>query len=128
MGRMTRDPDIKYTSGEKPMCVAHFTVAVDRSGKKDEADFIQCTAFGKTAEILEKYFHKGKPICLSGHIQTGSYDNNGTKVYTWAVIVDRLEFVPQDKREDAGSAEAAPGPYDNTPSGFERLTDDDIPF
>lgn len=123
MGRLTKDPECRYTS-DTSMCVAKFTVAVDRTGKKDEADFIGCTAFGKVGEIIEKYFTKGKPICLTGHIQTGSYEKDGKKYYTQTVVVERLEFVPTDKKNGGGEQVSQEG----VPEGFEKLTDDDIPF
>ena len=96
-GRLTREPEIR-NAGE--MKLAKFTVAVQRGYKKDEADFIGCTAFGKTAEFLENYTSKGDPVLIEGHIQTGSYNNkDGKKVYTTDVIVDRLEKLPTVKKE-----------------------------
>ena len=96
VGRLTRDPDIRYSQGAEPMCIARFTVAVDRrfNREKQEADFISCLAFGKTGQFVEKYFHKGNRICLSGRIQTGSYKNkDGNTVYTTDVIAEAVEFV-----------------------------------
>ena len=94
VGRLTRDPEIKDTDGASS--VARFNVAVDRRYKRedgDNADFINCVAFGKTAEFIEKYFSKGKRIGLTGRIQTGSYTNNdGNKVYTTDVVVETAEF------------------------------------
>lgn len=94
VGRLTRDPEVRYSDGGAS--VARFTLAVDRRFKKEEdgADFISCVAFGKTAEFLEKYFHKGQRLGLTGRIQTGSYVNReGAKVYTTDVIVENTEFV-----------------------------------
>ena len=84
MGRLTRDPEVRYTSGEKAMAVARYTLAVDRRGKGERnADFIPCVAFDKAAEFAEKYFRQGMRVLVSGHIQTGSYTNReGQKVYT----------------------------------------------
>ena len=96
MGRLTKDPEIRYTSGEKVMAVASYTLAVERRYKKDgeaTADFLRCTAFGKTAEVAEKYFYKGIRIIVIGRLQTGSYTNQeGQKVYTTDVIVEQQEF------------------------------------
>lgn len=117
VGRLTKDPDVRYTNEQ--MCVARFTVAVNRI-KKDEADFISCVSFGKTAEFIEKYFIKGSQIGIVGHIQTGSYEkNDGSKVYTTDVIIDRAEFVGS-KGEKAESS--------NQLDGFTNLEDDDMPF
>lgn len=98
VGRLTKDPEIRYSQGENTTATARFSVAVNRRFKNAEgnydADFINCVAFGKTAEFLEKYFKKGMAIGLTGHIQTGSYTNkDGQKVYTTDVIVEETEFV-----------------------------------
>ena len=96
MGRLTRDPEIRYTTGEKQMSIARFTLAVDRRFKRDgepDADFIGCTAFGKTAEFAERYLKQGTKICVTGRIQTGSYTNkDGVKVYTTDVVIEECEF------------------------------------
>lgn len=126
VGRLTRDPEVRFTTGEEQMAIARFTVAINRRGESDKADFISCVAFGRTAEFIEKYFTRGKKIGIAGHIQTGSYTNkDGVKVYTTDVIVDECEFV-----ESKGSNEAA----DEAPSsndGFMNLDDDiaeELPF
>ena len=98
VGRLTKEPEIRYSQGENATATARFSVAVNRRFKNAEgnydADFINCVAFGKTAEFLEKYFKKGMAIGLTGHIQTGSYTNkDGQKVYTTDVIVEETEFV-----------------------------------
>ncbi len=102
-GRLTRDCD--YRTGGKTD-LAHFTLAVDRRRKEDGADFISCVAFGKTAEILNKYTHKGSKIGVEGRIQTGSYDDRGTgkKVYTTDIIIDSVELL--DPKSDSTHAEA----------------------
>lgn len=96
MGRLTRNPDIRYTQGEKPVCIARYTLAVDRRFKRDgeqEADFISCVAFGRQAEFAEKYLQKGTKVVISGRIQTGSYTNrDGVKVYTTDVVVEEQDF------------------------------------
>lgn len=95
-GRLSQEPKVSYTQGEKPMAIAKFSVACNRKFAKQgeqQADFINCTAFGKTAEFIEKYFHKGNKADLRGHIQTGSYTNkDGNKVYTTDVVVEEIEF------------------------------------
>ena len=97
IGRLTKDIDVR--SSQSGTSVAKFTVAVDRRTKEKETDFINCTAFGKTAEVLQKYVRKGHRIGIVGHIQTGSYEKDGHKVYTTAVIVDDIEFL--EKKDDS---------------------------
>lgn len=104
MGRLTRDPDIRYTAGADAMCIAKYTLAVDRRTKKDgeqNADFISCVAFGSLGEFIEKYARKGTKLLISGHIQTGSYTNKqGVKVYTTDVVVDSQEFTEKKSDEE----------------------------
>lgn len=106
MGRLTKDPDVRYSQGDQPVAIARYTLVVDRRQKKDgqpSADFISCVAFGKAGEFAEKYLHKGTKICISGRIQTGSYERqDGTKVYTTDVVVDEQEFA--EKKSDSGRA------------------------
>lgn len=96
MGRLTRDPEIRYSQSDSSMATAKFSLAVDRRGAKDgqqSADFINCVCFGKQAEFTEKYLHKGTKIATVGHIVTGSYTNkDGNKVYTTEVALDEIEF------------------------------------
>lgn len=97
MGRLTRDPEVRYSQGENSMAIARYTIAVDRRVRRDgdqqTADFINCVAFGRSGEFAEKYFHKGIKIAVTGRIQTGSYTNkDGQKVYTTDVIVEEQEF------------------------------------
>jgi single-strand DNA-binding protein len=96
IGRLTRDPEVRYSQGEKPMSIASYSLAVDRMYKRDgepSADFINCKAFGKQGEFAEKYLRKGMKIAVTGHIQTGSYTNrDGNKVYTTDVVVEQHEF------------------------------------
>lgn len=110
MGRLTRDPDVRYTEADPPMAIARYTLAVDRRfGKKDgeqSADFINCVAFGRSGEFAEKYLHQGTKIAVSGRIQTGSYTNKeGNKVYTTDVVVEDQEFAESKKasEESAGN-------------------------
>lgn len=132
-GRLTRDPDIRYSQGEKTMAIARFTLAVNRRFHKDgeqQADFINCVCFGKTAEMVEKYFRQGMKMDLTGRIQTGSYTNkDGVKVYTTDVFVEELEF-GESKRASSGesSGSASPSPnhdgFMNIPDGI----DEELPF
>lgn len=122
IGRLTKDVELRYTQAQEPMAIAKFTIAVDRKNKKDEqsADFINCIAFKKTAEFIEKYFTKGMKIAIQGHIQTGSYEGkDGKKVYTTEVAVDNCEFV--EKKEAAPSNN---GGWEKIPQGIEE----ELPF
>ncbi|MBD5460318.1 MAG: single-stranded DNA-binding protein [Lachnospiraceae bacterium] len=108
MGRLTRDPEVRYSQGENALAIARYTLAVDRrnfrnSGDENTADFIPCVAFGKSGEFAEKYFHKGTKLVVSGRIQTGSYTNkDGVKVYTTEVIVDDQEFAESKNASSSG--------------------------
>lgn len=126
VGRFTKDPEIRYTSGENSMAIARFSLAVDRRFKNENsnenADFISCVAFNKTAQFIEKYFRKGQRIGLIGRIQTGSYTNkDGQKVYTTDVIAEQVEFV-ESKASQGGAGE----PNQNTAdtSEFVNIPDD----
>ena len=105
MGRLTRNPDIRYSQGERSTCVARYTLAVDRRFRRDgdqDADFISCVAFGRQGEFAEKYLKQGIKIAITGRIQTGSYINReGNKVYTTDVIVEDQEFA-ESKSASAG--------------------------
>lgn len=124
VGRLTRDPELRYSTGENAVAFAKFSVAVQRKFKNKEgeyeADFINCTAMGKTAEFVEKYFSKGNAIGLTGEIRTGNYINKeGIKVYTTEVFVDSVEFVESKKNKEE---------YES-PDIFEPVDDDDeLPF
>ena len=135
MGRLTKDPDVRYTQGQEPMCIARYTLAVDRMGKKNEgqtnADFPNCVAFGKLGEFAEKYLKKGTKIALIGRLQTGSYtDRNGNKVYTTEVVVESQEFA-ESKSTAANNTQAAKQDdgFMNIPDGLdEELDMDNLPF
>lgn len=108
MGRLTKDPDVRYAGGDSS-AVARFTLAVDRRFKKeggDTADFISCVAFGKNGEFAEKYLKKGTKIVVEGRIQTGSYEKDGQKVYTTDVVIEGMEFA-ESKAPSAGGTTAA---------------------
>ncbi len=136
MGRLTRDPDVRYTRGERAMAVANYTLAVDRRGKKSQegeanADFIQCTAFDKAGEFAEKYFRQGMRVLISGRIQTGSYtDRDGRKVYTTQVIIEEQEFADSkgaggEKGQKSQQANVDADGFMNIPDGVE---DEGLPF
>ena len=145
MGRLTRDPEVRYTQGERSMAVARYTLAVDRrrrtgNGDNQTADFIQCLAFDRAGEFAEKYFHQGIKVLVTGRIQTGSYTNrDGQKVYTTDVIVEDQEFA-ESKNASAPSMSGGPAPapaerpapaaaigdgFMNIPDGVE---DEGLPF
>lgn len=106
MGRLTRDPEVRYTQGETPTAIARYTLAVDRRFNRNEdesADFIGCVAFGKAGEFAERYLHKGTKLVVTGRIQTGSYVNkDGVKVYTTDVVVEDQEFA-ESKNSSGGN-------------------------
>jgi len=114
MGRLTKDPEARYTTGENPLCITSYTLAVDRKNKgAKEADFIRCKAFGRSGEFADTYFKKGMRVSVSGRIQTGSYTNKeGVKVYTTDVVVEEQEFA-QSKNEEK-------------PNGIDGLIQDDF--
>lgn len=139
-GRLVRDPEIRYAQGESAMAIARYTIAVDRRGKKDQtnngpsADFINCVAFGKSAEFAEKYFSKGLRVLVSGRIQTGSYTNrDGQKVYTTDVLIEEQEFA-DGKQTAQTNQPSTGGQSQGSPigDGFmhlpDNLEDDGLPF
>lgn len=136
MGRLTKDPDVRYTQDAQPMCIARYTLAVDRRGKKDgqqTADFISCVAFGKAGEFTEKYLHKGMKICVAGRIQTGSYTRqDGTKVYTTDVVVEGQEFCEGRSANDVAHNYSTPAPDQSCAiDGFMSIPegiDEELPF
>lgn len=139
MGRLTRDPDMRVTTGENAMTISRYTLVVDRRTRKTDtnestADFITCVAFGKAAEFTEKYFHQGMRVLITGRIQTGSYTNkDGNKVYTTDVIVEEQEFADSKAAGQTGLAGTPVSrPEFTTEDGFMQLPvgidDDGIPF
>lgn len=134
MGRLTKDPETRYSSGDNSKAVSRYTLAVDRKFKRDgepTADFINCVAFGRNGEFAEKYFQKGTKIAITGHIQTGSYTNrDGQKVYTTDVIIDEQEFAESkaaSQQNQNTQPVPPPAPNDgfmNIPSGI----DEELPF
>lgn len=131
IGRLTKDPEVRYSQGDNAMATARFSAAVNRRFKNTEgnydADFINCVSFGKTAEFIEKYFHKGDMIALVGRIQTGSYTNkDGVKVYTTDVVVEEVEFA--GSKSNSGETQQNNTSRDN---GFVNIpdgVDEEMPF
>ena len=148
MGRLTRDPEVRYSQAAEPLAIARYTLAVDRrfqrrdnSGNEQTADFISCVAFGRNGEFAEKYLKQGTKIAITGRIQTGSYTNkDGNKVYTTEVVVEEQEFAESKAASDnyrggnfggqaapsaptAGGSGSADG-FMNIPDGI----DEDLPF
>ena len=139
MGRLTRDPNISYSSGERQTTVARYTLAVDRRRRSDggeqTADFISCVAFDRAAEFAEKYLHQGTKIAVTGRIQTGSYTNrDGQKVYTTDVVIEEQEFAESKSASEsnAGFAPAErPAPSSAAGDGFMNIPDgidEELPF
>lgn len=140
MGRLTRDPEIRYSQGEQSTAVARFTLAVDRRFKRDgdqqTADFIGCVAFGRTAEFLERYCHQGTKLVLEGRIQTGSYTNkDGVRVYTTDVVAENVEFAESKaaaNNNEGYQASSRPEPVSAAGDGFmnipDGVEDEGLPF
>ena len=151
MGRLTRDPEVRYSQGERSMAIARYTLAVDRRGRRGQdssaeqqtADFINCVAFDRAAEFAEKYFRQGLKIIVSGRIQTGSYTNrDGQKVYTTEVVVEEQEFAESKAASDNYAAShpqtSSPAPAPSMPApgaasadGFMNIPDgidEELPF
>lgn len=135
MGRLTKDPDIRYSQGEKSTAVARFSLAVDRKFKQEgqpTADFINCLAFGKRAEFIEKYCRKGTKMVVEGSWQTGSYTNkDGNKVYTNECLIENCEFA--ESKAAAQNSQPAEGPSPNSAAGdgFMNIPsgiDEELPF
>ena len=136
IGRLTRDPEVRYSQGEESMAIARYTLAVDRRGKKDQneqaADFINCIAFRKNGEIAEKYLKKGMKIAVVGRIQTGSYTNkDGQKVYTTDIVVEEHEFA-ESKSSGESANQPKPASSSSAGDGFmhipDGVEDEGLPF
>lgn len=140
IGRLTRDPDVRYSQGEQSTAVARFTLAVDRRFKRDgdqqTADFISCVAFGKTGEFIERYCHQGTKLVVEGRIQTGSYTKqDGTKVYTTDVVAENVEFAESKaaaSNNESTFQAARPEPVSAAGDGFmnipDGVEDEGLPF
>ena len=150
MGRLTKDPEVKYLQDENSTAMARYTLAVDRRGRRggngddsaQTADFIPCVAFDRAGEFAEKYFHQGMKVVVTGRIQTGSYVNkDGQKVYTTEVVVEEQEFAESKSSSDsyaashpqtsAASAPSMPSPSAASADGFMNIPDgidEELPF
>ena len=139
MGRLTRDAEIRYSQGESATAIARFSLAVDRRFRRDgddqNTDFINCVAFGRTAEFLERFGRKGTKFVLEGHIQTGSYTNkDGQRVYTTDVVAENVEFAESKNAQSNngfGGDMGTPAPNTNAGDGFMNIPDgieEELPF
>ena len=140
MGRLTKDPDVRYSQGEQATAIARYTIAVDRRFKRDgdqqTADFIGCVAFGKLGEFAEKYLRKGTKVAIVGRIQTGSYTKqDGSKVYTTDVVVEECEFAESKASSDNNmggfTPSDRPSPSQAAGDGFMNIPDgidEELPF
>ena len=131
LGRLTKDPELRYAAGSGT-AVCRFTVAINRQFKKDETDFINCVAFGKTGETIAQYITKGRQIAVTGSIRTGSYESNsGEKRYTTDVVLDGFEFIGNSNSSNSDNAGTWNQPTDNSEMGFGDMTpvdDGELPF
>lgn len=143
MGRLTREPEVRYSNGAEPLAVAHYTLAVNRRFKRkdeQEADFIPCVAFGKSGEFAEKYFRKGQMVAVTGRLQVRSWDKDGEKRWTTEVVIEEQYFAESKKDSGEGKPAAQSKPAAQTgkqmglaeQKGFypidESVEDDDLPF
>ena len=131
LGRLTRDPEVRYTQGQESTCIARYSLAVDRRFRREgeaTADFISCVAFGRQGEFAERYLRQGMKIAITGRIQTGSYTNrDGQKVYTTDVVIEEQEFA-ESKAAQTTAQQPTPSPvgegWQNIPDGI----DEELPF
>lgn len=133
MGRLTADPVVRYSQGEKTVCIARYTLAVSRRFKREDeeqqADFINCVAFGHQGEFTEKYLHKGIKIAVVGRIQTGSYTNkDGQKIYTTDVVIEEQEFAESKAASNHSADSQVPGSDKDGFIGAGDGIDEEVPF
>lgn len=129
IGRLTRDPDVRYSQSAEPMAIARYTLAVNRKFKRDgepDADFINVVAFGKNGEFAEKYFRKGQQVAVVGHLQTGSYEKDGIRRYTTDVIVEEQHFAESKSNNNQTQQQAGVGEFVDVDDDFDDS--DDCPF
>lgn len=132
MGRLVRDPEVRYSQGEKQMAIARYTLAVNRSFKREsepDADFINIVSFGKAGEFAEKYFKKGQLVCVVGRIQTSTYEKDGVKQYKTEVIAEEQHFAESKKSGEESTGRQAPS--QSTGDGFYNIPDgmeEELPF
>ena len=129
MGRLTRDPEIRYPQDPEAAAVGRFAIAVDRRFKKDEADFFNCVCFGRQAEFVEKYLKKGIKMLITGRVENNNYtDRDGRKVYATQIMVEEMEFAErkaagQENHKTTGTQEVGDG-FTTIPDGIEE----ELPF
>lgn len=129
MGRLTRDPDIRYSQGQTPTAIGKFSLAVDRRFKREgepDADFFNCIAFGKIGEFVEKYLRKGTKVVLTGRVANDNYEKDGVKHYSVSIIAEEIEFAESKSTQEAPKPQAATSNdgFMNIPTGI----DDELPF
>lgn len=141
MGRLTREPEVRYSSGAEPLAVARYTLAVNRRFKRKdepEADFIPCVAFGKSGEFAEKYFRKGQLVAVTGRLQVRSWDKDGERRYATEVIIEEQHFAESKNSQPAAAEQSKPAAQTGKQMGLaeqdgfypieESVEDDDLPF
>ena len=132
VGRLTRDPEVRYSQGANPTAVARFSIAVDRRFKREgepDADFFNCTAFGKQAEFIEKYFRKGSRMLVSGRVQNDNYTNkNGEKVYSVQIIAEEIEFAERKGSGQTSGGAPEPGEASNDFMNIPDGVEEGLPF
>jgi len=143
MGRLTKDPEIRYSQSNEPLCIARYTLAVNRRFKREgepDADFIPCVAFGRAGEFAERYFKKGMLVCVSGRIQVRSWeDNSGQKRWSTEIVLEEQDFAESKASfqsrgggRDMPMEPAMSGAPSREPAGFaaisETIDDEDLPF
>lgn len=135
MGRLTRDPEVRWSQGDSQTAVARFSIAVDRKFKREgetNADFFNCTAFGKQAEFIEKYLHKGVKVVVCGRVQNDNYTNkDGQMVYSVRIMIDEIEFAESKQSGNADGTGRNNAPVSTDSDGFMNIPDgleDDLPF
>lgn len=131
MGRLTRDPEIRYSQGSNPIAIARYTLAVDKKKKRDDgitADYFRIVAFDRLAGFAEKYLHKGTKLVIYGHVQTGTYEKDGIKMPFFEVVAEEQEFAESKKVDQGNTAGSSIGTAD--PDGFMTFPDDmeELPF
>ncbi|WP_297406788.1 single-stranded DNA-binding protein [uncultured Cetobacterium sp.] len=124
IGRLTRDPELKF--GQSGKAYSRFSLAVDRPMKKGEADFINCVAFGKTAELIGEYLRKGRKVAINGRLQMNRYEVNGEKRTSYDVVVDSMEFIEAKGAESSTSEFSSPAPSYSAPKVASQPTNNDF--
>lgn len=134
MGRLTRDPEVKYSQGEKPVAISRFSIAVNRKYKREggpTADFFNCTAFGKQAEFVEKYLKKGSKVLITARVENNNYEKEGKMVYDNAFIVEQIEFADSKKTDESQPQQPESQPQSQTADGFMNIptgVEEELPF